>query len=112
MGTNNAAIQHDNLHIRVIGKMAEHLLPYPASHQRAKRLYTLFHFPYAAGSKRHCAPLRLINNTASMKRRHLRADPLFTCAVVRRNAYIFFHSVSRSLTGFMRLNYASFVNTS
>ena len=40
-----------------------------ASHQRTNRLYTLFQSPYSAGSKRHCAPLRLIHFTASMKRR-------------------------------------------
>jgi len=82
----------------------------PVSHQRAKRLYTLFHLPYSAGNKRHCAPLRLTHSTASMKRRVFRADPTFTCEQLRRYSFIFFHSASLSLIDFMRLNYPSFVN--
>ena len=83
----------------------------PASHHRAKRLYTLFHLPYTAGSKRHGAPLRLTHNTASTKRRVLRADPTFNCGQLSSYSFIFFHSASLSFIGFMRLNYASFVNS-
>lgn len=75
----------------------------PSSHQRAKRLYTLFQFPYSFGSKRHCAPLRLIHITASRKRRHFRAEPTCTRRLLRKNKWIFFHSSSRKCMVVMRL---------
>ncbi len=74
----------------------------PWSHQRPKRLYTLFHLPYALGSKRHCAPLRLTHNTPSTKRRHARAEPTYTCGQPRKNSSIFFHCSSFSFMSLMR----------
>ena len=75
----------------------------PWSHQRAKRLYTLFHLPYALGNSRHCAPLRLTHSTPSTKRRHALADPTYTCRQLRRNSSIFFHCSSFSFISLMRL---------
>jgi hypothetical protein len=76
----------------------------PVSHQRAKRLYTLFHLPYSSGNKRHWAPLRVIHSTASTKRRHSGSLPTYTLGHVRRKLSIFDHCSSGSLI-FMRCNY-------
>ena len=63
----------------------------PLSHQRANRLYTLFHFPYSAGKNRHWAPLRLIHSTASTKRRQLASFPTYTFGSSLRKSRIFVH---------------------
>ena len=70
MGTHNRAINHQVLQIWLVSNIGPHFFQIPCSHQRAKRLYTLFHFPKLVGSKRHCAPLRIIHSTPSTKRRH------------------------------------------
>jgi hypothetical protein len=70
----------------------------PLSHQRAKRLYTLFHLPYAAGSKRHCAPLRMIHSTPSTNRRQPASCPIYMSGHVRRKPRIFDHCSSGSFT--------------
>jgi len=78
----------------------------PSSHQRAKRLYTAFQFPYSAGSKRHWAPLRAIHNTPSTKRRQVATFPIRMPEQVRKNASIFVHSSWGSLTVLMPPLYA------
>ena len=83
----------------------------PASHHRANRRYTLFHFPYSLGSSRHCAPLRSTHNTPSRKRRQPRTLPILTSFRPRRYVCIFAHSLSFSRTLFMRYKSTSFVHT-
>ena len=78
----------------------------PRSHQRANRLYTVFQFPYAAGSKRHWAPLRAIHNTPSIKRRQFAVFPIRIPEHVRNNASIFVHWSWGSLTVLMPPLYA------
>jgi len=68
------------------------------SHQRANRLYTLFHAPYSLGSNRHCAPLLITHSTPSTKRRHSAGCPTYMSGHVRRNPSIFDHWSSRNLT--------------
>ncbi len=68
------------------------------SHQRANRLYTLFHFPYSGGNKRHCAPLLRTQSTPSIKRRHSVSSPTYTDEQVRRKLSIFNHFLSDSFT--------------
>jgi hypothetical protein len=69
MRPHNRGVNHPMLGVRVAGQRRQQPLPDTAPHQRTNRLYTLFQAPYSAGSKRHCAPLRLIHFTASTKRR-------------------------------------------
>ena len=69
----------------------------PLSHQRANRLYTLFHSPYCSGSKRHWAPLRAIHRTPSTKRRQLASRPTYTLGDVRKKHRILDHCSSGSL---------------
>lgn len=70
----------------------------PWSHQRANRLYTLFHLPYTSGNKRHCAPLRKTQSTPSMKHRHSASFPTYTDGHVRRNLSTFDQALSDSFT--------------
>src|SRR5258708_36199451 len=70
----------------------------PLSHQRAKRLYRLFHLPYTLTSKRHCAPLRMAHTTPSLKPRQRVSLPTYISWRVRKNARIFVHSLSCKCT--------------
>jgi len=70
----------------------------PLSLQRAKRLYTLFQLPYAAGNKRHCAPLRIIHSTPSTNRRQSASCPTYMSGHVRKNSKILAHRSSDSFT--------------
>ena len=45
----------------------------PFLHHRLYRLYAVFHDPYSGGMSRHGAPVRIIQQTASMNRRLLLA---------------------------------------
>ena len=47
----------------------------PCSHQRRKRLYTVFHRPYSSGSARHWAPVRAIHKIPVRKRRQFSSCP-------------------------------------
>lgn len=69
----------------------------PLSHQRANRLYTLFHLPYCSGSSRHCAPLRVTHKTPSTNRRQSASWPTYTLGHARRKLSIFDHCSSGSL---------------
>ncbi len=77
----------------------------PLSHQRENRLYTLFHFPYSAGRNRHWAPLRSIQSTPSMKRRHSSSFPTYISDWLLRKLSIFNHCCSDSFA-FMSCKYA------
>jgi hypothetical protein len=68
----------------------------PLSHQRAKRLYTLFQFPYSSGKNRHWAPLLNIQSTPSMKRRHSASLPTYTFDWLLKKLSIFDHFSSDS----------------
>jgi hypothetical protein len=70
----------------------------PLSHQRAKRLYTVFQLPYASGNKRHWAPLRVTQSTPSKKRRQSVSFPTYKSGHVRRKLSIFDHCFSGRFT--------------
>ncbi len=92
-------------------RIHQHTFQIPLSHQRAKRRYTLFHFPYSFSRKRHCAPLHSTHTTPSMNRRQPRTLPISTSLRPRRYAWIFAHSLSFSRTLFVRYKFISFVHT-
>jgi len=82
----------------------------PRSHHRENRLYTVFQCPYSAGSNRHCAPLRNIHSTPSIKRRHVASLPIRTPGQLCRNATIFFQFSLESLTVLISPLYTAYVN--
>src|SRR5215216_7305272 len=79
-------------------KCSKSLSKMPSSDQRLKRLKTEFHLPYCFGSSRHCEPERVIQSTASRKRRQSRPAPRRISEKDFSTGRIFCHCSSVNLT--------------